>query len=946
MRLLRLLFSVSVFLFPGWPVNAASPEACDRYAKEALAQLQQAQSRGIPTPFPVWSDSYQHHYDWCLGQTEDALVQGSAVRQRQLDQAQKPADPPAPATATTTSTLVAAPIAKAQPGVALQASSGGGLVSGLQLASGRTQRLQPAAIGAMVYVDRDFKYTRLPQTLTSALSIATANDDKFSAAETPYLRFKLDRPAVVYVAYDRRYRQRPSWLQEYQSTALEVSYRAGGTDIGMQLFSKAFPAGSVVLGGNMAAGERGNFGMYSVFVVASPVMPPSQQTMAPMPGGIQVTSPAPAAAQNVDQQQTFQPVVRQGAAGQVVIPVLMHYVERQVVGVGSQDETDLYVAQQFHASPETRDFYLQLLQKYKALPQARKQLMFDPEVLRLTSSPHNTVTSSDIDRAYRRVTVSAAMSGLNAQENPPPPPNPPGRLVAVDSSGGSMEQQGAAASSTLGIFLKWRWDRPDRPQGFAVYRRMAFATEFQFLTEVPSAALEYRDSPLPQPSAADESYCYEVRAFVRPHVAVSWQANRIESSPSNTACSTYGPNARPLPDTDNDGMADPFDWCPNDGKPSDMQRVYGCPDGDADGLIDTALGADIPIHLRDNCPPDEPGLDGYGPRGPQWDHLRAFDPLPGCPVKYQLRWMGLEIYNDPVDCTDPNAPYRLGCDSEVGLGNEYGQKNEVINSGQPLPPGFEPYLVFGLLNGVSTQGMAQQWTKRWCCGEGVNVGVLSVPSFPPKIVQPSGIEPDNDFRGAEDYDVDVTVSARGMLLFPEKYDSLYSPVDERFGLVLTATLFERDFDMEYTPKKNETDVFGLIEKGAGFMANIVSCSSTGGLGCAKALGEKVAAMLTFGLAGNAAADPVTVKDRDDVSGVASMSFTSQEAAGLTSAQGAIAFSQEIPGDGSYFVSFPKSLVPPPALDSPARSVATMTGRARFCLVRKGLEEAEVLQLCR
>jgi hypothetical protein len=917
MRSCTQLLLVSLLLLTASSADAASPEACDRYAKEALAQLQQAQSRGIPTPFPVWSDNYQHHYDWCLGQTEDALAQGRAVRQRELDQAPKPAHPPAPATAIANATLLAAPIA----------------------------RFQPAAVGALVFMDRDFKYTSLPQTLTSALSIATANDDKFSAAKAPYLSFTLDRPAVVYVAYDRRYQQRPSWLQEYQSTALEVAYRAGDTDIGMQLFSKAFPAGSVVLGGNLAAGERGNFGMYSVFVVAAPVSPPNQQTMAPMPGGIQVTSPAPVAAQAVGQQQTFQPVVRQGAAGQVAIPVLMYYVERQLAGLGIQDEMDQYFAGQFDSSAETRGFYTQLLQKYKALPEASKQLMFDPEVLRLTSSPHNTVTSNDIDRAYKRVTSSAAMSGPNALENPLPP-SAPGRLVAVNSSGSSMEQQGAPGSSTLGIFLKWRWDRPDQPQGFAIYRRMAFDTEFRFLTEVSSAALEYRDSPLPQPNDVGESYCYEVRSFVRPNVAVSWQANRIESSPSNTACSTYGPNARPLADMDNDGMADPFDWCPNDGKPSDMQRVYGCPDGDADGLIDTTLGEDIPIQLRDNCPPDEPGLDGYGTRGPQWAHLRAFDPLPGCPVKYQLRWMGLEIYNDPVDCTDPNAPYRLGCDSEVGLGNEYGQKNEVINSGQPLPPGFEPYLVFGLLNGVSTQGMAQQWTKRWCCGEGVNVGVLSVPGFPPKSIHPSGIEPDNDFRGAEDYEVDMTVSERGMLLFPEKYESLYSSVDEKFGLVLTSTLFERDFDMEYTPEKNESDVFGLIEKGAGFMANIVSCSSTGGLGCAKALGEKVAAMLTFGLAGNAAADPVTVKDRDDVSGVASMSFTSQEAASLTGANGAFAFSQEIPGDGSYFVSFPKSLVPPPALDSPARSVATMTGRARFCLIRKGLEENEILQICK
>ena len=235
-------------------LSAASPEACDRYAKEALAQLQQAQSHGIPTPFPVWSDNYQHHYDWCLGQTEDALAQGGAARQRQLDQAQKPAHQSAPATATTTSILVAAPIAKAQPGVALQTSSAGGVVSGLQLASGRTPQLQPAAMGALVYLDRDFTYTQPSQTSAAALAIATANDDKFAPAETPYLRFPLDRPAVVYVAYDRRYQQRPTWLSSI-SRRRPCPIVPAAPELGLQLFSRVYPAGEVVLGGNLAAGN-------------------------------------------------------------------------------------------------------------------------------------------------------------------------------------------------------------------------------------------------------------------------------------------------------------------------------------------------------------------------------------------------------------------------------------------------------------------------------------------------------------------------------------------------------------------------------------------------------------------------------------------------------------------------------------------------------------------
>jgi len=936
---------------------AASPEVCDGYAKEAIAQLHEARSLGIPTPFPVWSDDYQHHYTWCLQQTDAALVQGRALRQGQIDSAAADARNPAPTPVVIDSTLIAAPPGGPQPGPATlplplphPAQAGptqNSLISQIQLATGKASRLQAASTSALVYSDRDFSYTQLPREVAAGLAIATSNDDKFAPAEAPYLRFRLDRPAMVYVAYAQRYRQRLAWLNGFQQTTAAVSYRAGNAELRLQLFGRAYPAGEVVLGGNLASGEQGNFGMYTVFVVPSATSAPAQVAGAAPSGAGKPTPTRPGSlgVAAATQQQTFELRPPRANAGQVSTPLLMYYVERRVVGVPTQTEADAYVARQFQASPETQSLLTQLLEKYKALPAPTKQLLFDTEALRLTSSPYNTVTASDIARVSSQTAMAPSLSGIQDLENPEPP-EPPSRLVSVNSSGSSMEQQGSGTATSLGIYLQWRWDRPDRPEGFAIYRRLPSQTEFQLLTEVPASAVEYRDSPLPQPSAGQEAYCYEVRAFARPLVAVTWQPNRIESRPSNTSCTTYGPNAQPLADTDSDGMADPFDWCPNDGKPPTMPRVQGCPDGDVDGLIDSSPGGSVPAGMIDHCPPGEPGLDGYGPRGPQWDHLRAIDPLPGCPVRYQLRWMGLEVLNDPVDCTDPNAPYRLGCDGEVGLGNEYGQTNEAITPGQPLPAGFEPYLVFGMLNGVSDQGMAQQWTKRWCCGEGVQVGVVAVPDFPPSTINSSGIEPDTDFRGAESYEVDQTVLERGMLLFPEKFDVLYSSIDEQFGLILTTTLFERDFDMQYTPDKNETDISGFLEKGVGVMSNIVSCASTGGLKCAKALGEKVASLLTLGLTSNESADPVTVRDRDDVFGVASVSFTSREAADATSATGVYPFSQEIPGDGSYYVSFSKSIVPPPPLDSRARTVATMIGRSRFCLVRKGLEEAEILQLCR
>ncbi len=73
--------------------DAASSGRCDQYAKEALAQLRYAQEMKLPISGPEWSDNYKLHYAWCLGQGENALVQGSSLRQTLLDKAKKTASP-------------------------------------------------------------------------------------------------------------------------------------------------------------------------------------------------------------------------------------------------------------------------------------------------------------------------------------------------------------------------------------------------------------------------------------------------------------------------------------------------------------------------------------------------------------------------------------------------------------------------------------------------------------------------------------------------------------------------------------------------------------------------------------------------------------------------------------------------------------------------------------
>lgn len=65
--------------------EAASPDYCQQYATSALAQFQSAKSMGIPgLNFPVWSDNYQHHYQWCLTVSEAEAGLGSDFRDVQI----------------------------------------------------------------------------------------------------------------------------------------------------------------------------------------------------------------------------------------------------------------------------------------------------------------------------------------------------------------------------------------------------------------------------------------------------------------------------------------------------------------------------------------------------------------------------------------------------------------------------------------------------------------------------------------------------------------------------------------------------------------------------------------------------------------------------------------------------------------------------------------------
>ena len=113
-------------------------------------------------------------------------------------------------------------------------------------------------------VDSAAQLTSVPASLQSAIWIMTAQADSGNSS-SDFLSFDLDRNATVYVAYDADAGGLPNWLNPATSAFTEVpGVQLTTTQTSYRIFSRPVSAGSVMLGGNNAAGAAGASDMYLV----------------------------------------------------------------------------------------------------------------------------------------------------------------------------------------------------------------------------------------------------------------------------------------------------------------------------------------------------------------------------------------------------------------------------------------------------------------------------------------------------------------------------------------------------------------------------------------------------------------------------------------------------------------------------------------------------------
>ena len=129
--------------------------------------------------------------------------------------------------------------------------------------------------GSLGYIDRTFTYAAVPAELLGSTHIKTANDDKTSQGE-PFLSFAVNQAVTIYLAHDDRYAIKPAWLGGFVDTGQNLEVNAT-----FSLFAKEFPAGPIMLGGNVDPSEAEGNNMYVVIIaggVTVPDAPPSPPT--------------------------------------------------------------------------------------------------------------------------------------------------------------------------------------------------------------------------------------------------------------------------------------------------------------------------------------------------------------------------------------------------------------------------------------------------------------------------------------------------------------------------------------------------------------------------------------------------------------------------------------------------------------------------------------------
>jgi hypothetical protein len=147
-------------------------------------------------------------------------------------------------------------------GVALAQGLINNLMVNNQNLSGANYQTALLQEGENVYVDRDYTFTSVPDSLLNEEFIRTANDDKSSSGDDPFITFQVDQNVTVCVSHDNRITNKPNWLTSFEDTGEDIQTDDPRSQ-GFSVFCRDFPAGVTM----------GDQSMYTVVVLPQEVAP-------------------------------------------------------------------------------------------------------------------------------------------------------------------------------------------------------------------------------------------------------------------------------------------------------------------------------------------------------------------------------------------------------------------------------------------------------------------------------------------------------------------------------------------------------------------------------------------------------------------------------------------------------------------------------------------------
>jgi hypothetical protein len=143
------------------------------------------------------------------------------------------------------------------------------LLTNVQTTGGTPYTVGRLAPDSLLYVDRSYVFTAVPDFLKGSAYVRAANQDK-GRRDTAHLAFTLTEAANLYVFYDPRGTRLPGWLAGWEKLDDQVFSTDTGTNV-LDVYTKAYGAGRVILGGNLEASGRGAQTHYLVAALPAPV---------------------------------------------------------------------------------------------------------------------------------------------------------------------------------------------------------------------------------------------------------------------------------------------------------------------------------------------------------------------------------------------------------------------------------------------------------------------------------------------------------------------------------------------------------------------------------------------------------------------------------------------------------------------------------------------------